>query len=290
MWKSIEPRFDVASGLATGARDNQEDAITTEFHAGCDEGFAILADGMGGHGSGEVASRLILSSMLYSLKAASERFLEIGEDVPKALRAAATKANDELGKHAKSSADRDMGATLLAIATIGERLHWISIGDSLLYLFRNGDLIRLNEDHSMAQQIDFMAEKGLIDEDAAKDHPDRNSLTSAVCGKPIKKLDCPDAPMELEKDDLILMASDGLATLSDNEIAKVLQKNRKRSSAEMVMLLLAAVEGKKDKTQDNVSIGLVRVGHARPATLCAPRKPSEDDVDVIEVPLETAAE
>ena len=68
MWRSREPRYDVASGISQGARDYQEDAITSDFPVGAEAGFVVLADGMGGHAAGDVASKIVLTEVYSELK------------------------------------------------------------------------------------------------------------------------------------------------------------------------------------------------------------------------------
>ena len=68
MWRSREPRYDVASGISQGARDYQEDAITADFPVGAEAGFVVLADGMGGHAAGDVASKIVLTEVYSELK------------------------------------------------------------------------------------------------------------------------------------------------------------------------------------------------------------------------------
>lgn len=291
MWKKFESRFDAASGLATGKRENQEDAITTEFHAGADQGFAILSDGMGGHKSGEIASRVILSSLMYSLNGATERLLDTDSDIPESLRVAAQRANDDLGQRKRAiEADEKMGATLLAFVASGDRLHWVSVGDSLLYLLRKGSMYRLNEIHSMAKQIDFMAENGLMEADAAKSHPDRNNLTSAVLGTNIEHVDCPSKPVRLQKGDVVLMSSDGLISLPEMRIKKILKRNRGKPSSQIVMSLLSAVEAEENPRQDNVAIAVLKVNHTRPVNLAAHQQASDPPPEAVEEVQLTAAE
>ncbi len=74
MWRSPEPRFDVASAICQGGRDYQEDAIVTDFPFGADSGVVVLADGMGGHAAGDVASKIVVTEVFSELKFESANF------------------------------------------------------------------------------------------------------------------------------------------------------------------------------------------------------------------------
>jgi PPM family protein phosphatase len=210
-----ETRFDVASAISQGQRPYQEDALVTDFSLGTDIGFAVLADGMGGHAAGDVASKIVVTEVFSELKLQSGDVVAFKTNLPEILRDAALAANDCMKVHIQSNAETaGMGATLLAPVFVGSRLYWISIGDSPLLLFRQGVLRQLNEDHSMAPQIDFMIRTGLLSEDAGRNHPDRSCLTSVLGGEDIPRIDCPAEPFELQEGDILIAASDGIQYLS----------------------------------------------------------------------------
>ncbi|OED50739.1 PP2C family protein-serine/threonine phosphatase [Leisingera sp. S232] len=274
MWKSPEPRFDVAAAICQGARDYQEDAIITDFPAGTDIGMAVLADGMGGHAAGDVASKMVVTEAFSNLKFESVNFAEYEKQIPYHLTRAASEANSCVQDYVQDNPSvRGMGATLVSVVMIEDRLYWLSIGDSPLYLMRGGKLQQLNEDHSMAPQIDMMVKAGLLDEAAGRDHPDRNCLTSVILGDRVTRTDCPKAPFRLEVGDLVVVSSDGLQFLEDARIGKILHKYRRRKSAEIVERLLAALDELADPDQDNISFAVIKLNHNKPVTRKMHRKP-----------------
>ncbi len=185
-------RFDVASALSIGSRETQEDALVTDFAEGAPFGFAVLADGMGGHAAGDVASKIVVTEVFSDLKLRSDDGAFAAE-VPQALRAATSAANACIEAYVQSNpASRGMGATLVALVCRGDRLNWISVGDSPLYLWRDGQLSQLNEDHSLAPQIDYLVRSGRMDPETGRNHPDRNCLTSVLGGRAIERIDCPE--------------------------------------------------------------------------------------------------
>lgn len=276
MWRSPEPRFDVASAICQGGRDYQEDAIVTDFPTGTDIGLAVLADGMGGHAAGDVASKLVVTEVFSDLKFESTNFCELESDLPRYLTAAAANANACVHDYVQENPrTRGMGATLVAIVMVENRMYWVSIGDSPIYVLRNGKLRQLNEDHSMAPQIDLMVKSGMIDPETGRNHPDRNCLTSVIFGERIARTDCPVKPYALEVGDIVVMSSDGLQFLDDAEIERLLHKYRRRKSAEIAEHLLAAIHQLANPDQDNISFAVIKLNHIKPIIQAIRRKPAD---------------
>ncbi len=274
MWRSPEPRFDVASAICQGGRDYQEDAIITDFPFGTDTGMVVLADGMGGHAAGDVASKIVVTEVFSELKFQSANFVQQEKKIPSLMANAASQANLAVSEHVSHNpAVRGMGATLVSLVLVENRMFWMSIGDSPLYHFRSGKMKQLNEDHSMAPQIDFMAKQGLLDAEAAKNHPDRNALTSVILGGRVAKSDCPGTPFEVQVGDIIVVSSDGLQYLEEAKIQQILHRYRRRKSAEIAGHLLAAIETLADPDQDNVSLAVIKLNHNKPMERAIAPKP-----------------
>ncbi|PWJ12499.1 PP2C family protein-serine/threonine phosphatase [Jannaschia seohaensis] len=274
MWRSPEPRYDVASAIAQGGRDYQEDAITTDFPFGMDSGVAVLADGMGGHAAGDVASKIVVTEVYSELKFQSANFADFERDIPAFMRKAAKGANSCVRDHVRANPGcQGMGATLVSVVLVENRMYWMSIGDSPLYLLRDGKLCQLNEDHSLAPQIDFMVEQGLISAEAAKNHPDRNCLTSVILGGKVARADCPMEPFELKLGDVVVVSSDGLQYLEEPKIRKILHKYRRRKAAEIAGYLLEALDELADPDQDNISFSVIKLNHMKPVVRKIVAKP-----------------
>ncbi|MEO0772947.1 MAG: protein phosphatase 2C domain-containing protein [Pseudomonadota bacterium] len=256
----IHVSYQASAVLYLGQRVNQEDAIATDFAIGDDMGFAVLSDGMGGHNAGEVASRVVVTEVFSELKFRSGRGNTIDGHVRDALLHAADVANACVGDVANEAPEaRGMGATLVVPFFNRDELHWISIGDSPLYLHRNGQLRQLNEDHSMGPHIDMMVRSGMLTEHNGRYHPDRNCLTSVLVGRPIARVDCPEVPTHLMNGDIILVASDGVQSLPRQEIEKILERHCDDSSDRIATALLEAIEDRDDPEQDNVSYAVIKV-------------------------------
>ena len=274
MWRSPEPRFDVASAICQGGRDYQEDAIVTDFPFGADSGVVVLADGMGGHAAGDVASKIVVTEVFSELKFESANFADFEAEIPTYLTTAAVNANSIVREHVTANPDtRGMGATLVSVVLIENRMYWMSIGDSPLYHFRGGKMQQLNEDHSMAPQIDFMVKSGLLDEEAGRNHPDRNCLTSVILGDRVAKSDCPKTPFELQVGDIVVVSSDGLQYLEDAKIQKILHRYRRKKAAEIAGYLLEAIETLADPDQDNCTFSVIKLNHNKPVIRAIRAKP-----------------
>ena len=261
MTTSDHLEFDVASGLSLGARERQEDALAVAFPDGAEPGFAVLSDGMGGHAAGDLASRAIVAEVFSAL---TMRANAATKDAPDLLRKAVRGANEGVRAYVDARPDRNgMGGTVIATMVAQNRLHWISVGDSVLYLFRGETLERLNADHSMAPQIDMMAAKGALTEAEAANHPQRNCLISAITGDAIAEVDCPDTPLDLAPTAIVVLDSAGLQTLPDPIIEALLLRARNDDSRDILRDLMDAVGMLNDPEQDNTSIVVIRAAAAR---------------------------
>ncbi|MEM9709587.1 MAG: protein phosphatase 2C domain-containing protein [Pseudomonadota bacterium] len=268
MPKVREFKYDAASVLDMGQRDHQEDALAIDFPIGAGLGFAVLADGMGGHAAGDVASKIVVTEVFSELMFQANDPEALQDSIGEVLRNAAYAANECVKAHTETNPETGgMGSTLLAPVLMGSHLYWISIGDSPLYLFRSGALTQLNEDHSMAPQIDLLVAAGAISEDAAANHPDRNCLTSVLFGDDIEAIDCRETPYELEDGDILIAASDGLQFLDDLSIVRAIRDNIAKPAATIARALLDALNALNDPSQDNVAFTVVKAEAAEVDTL-----------------------
>lgn len=253
------PAYDVALILNQGQRETQEDAIAARMFDASAAGYVVIADGMGGHDAGEVASEMVVAAWRDALDVELEAETLNERSAIDALPLAAMQANAAIAAHNEEQGESfNMGATLLGILLLGHRVYWISIGDSPLFLFRDGTLSQVNEDHSMAPVIDEKLAAGEITEAEAK-HMDRNQLTSVIIGGGIPKVDCPEEPLLVSPSDILILASDGLQYLGDNEIQSVLKEHGQALAQDIAEALLAAVLAKGDPDQDNLSIAVAKL-------------------------------
>ena len=275
MRPEVQFGYDASTAISQGQRERQEDAVASDFLAGTGLGFAVLADGMGGHAAGDIASKIVVTEVFSELKFRADAPEQLEEQIAQALSAAAHAANECVGHYAdQNDHAHGMGATLLAPVLFQDRLYWISIGDSPLYLFRDGQLTRLNDEHSLAAHLDARVAQGLLSPEEADNHPDRACLTSVLSGQDIARIDCQNAPLNLRDGDIVIAASDGLQYLEDSEISAILAAKEEQSSTDIGAALMACLDSLDDPDQDNISFCVIKVSDqlkpaeqvAKPAT------------------------
>jgi serine/threonine protein phosphatase PrpC len=243
-------RFEHVIRASKGARNYQED--TAEVAEGTGALTAVLADGMGGHTGGALASGLACKFFLHAYATSSG-------NVPARLAEALDLANAAIAHEtAENPALSGMGCTLIGAAFGPEGIEWVSVGDSPLFLLRKGEIVVLNEDHSLAPEIDKLAAMGKISWEAARNDHRRHFLRSALTGGEMELIDRSHRPLALQPGDTVLLASDGIHTLSHADIAKVVSANSDPAAA--AAALLSAVEAAGDTAQDNTTVIVVQAG------------------------------
>ena len=177
-------------------RPIDEDAFYTP-EAG--ERFCAVADGMGGHKAGEVASAM-------AVKVFSDYMRGVEVVTSEAMRASVVRANDAVYKAAQSSESMSgMGTTFSALAMEGETAYIAHVGDSRIYLIRRGALMQMTVDHTLVEE---MVMKGVITEREARVHPKRNIITRALGTDARVEIDL--MQLELRPGDVFFLCSDGL--------------------------------------------------------------------------------
>jgi len=245
----------VAAEQIVGGREVQEDALDVRCVPGGDGREAwllVLADGMGGHAGGAAASRLAVDTFVDAC---------IGgiSDIPSALQAGLDRANRRIADEISARpAFGDMGTTLVGVVISNSHLYWISVGDSPLWLYRDGQLQRLNADHSMVPVLEGLVEIGRMSEQEAAVDPRRNQLRSAVSGGEFPLVDFCPGPQALRAGDLVVLASDGVETLSQAQLAAILGDGG-RSLQQRVRSVMDAIEAAGRPRQDNASLIVLEV-------------------------------
>ncbi|MDX2308864.1 MAG: protein phosphatase 2C domain-containing protein [Hyphomicrobium sp.] len=252
--------FDKAVAATRGARPYQEDTALLWPGEGQKASelpepatlVAILADGMGGHAGGALASHMACETFAAGYAAAEG-------DTRQRLFEALMRANDAIAaKVADNPVLEGMGSTLVGVVFGEDGAHWVSVGDSPLLLVRRGQLALLNEDHSLAPELDRLAELGRMTHEDARRDPRRHMLRSAVTGEEIELVDMSRQPLAIEPGDYVILASDGLNTLDYAEIERIVAAYATDGAKSVAEALIRAVLAVKDPHQDNTTIVAVR--------------------------------
>ena len=214
------------------------------YYGDSELGLWLVADGMGGHEYGEVASALAREAIV--------REIRQGTPLAQAIRI----ADEEIIRTSKKRNDAlPMGTTVVAARVTGNRFEVAWVGDSRVYLWRDGQLAQLSQDHSYVQEL---IRQGAISVEQARSHPHRNVVTQALGVTDPQQLNVETMSGDLDAGMQLLLCSDGLTEeVDDARIARALA-NTDCSAQECVdELVAAALDG---GGSDNITVVLVRQG------------------------------
>jgi serine/threonine protein phosphatase PrpC len=216
--------------------------------------LAIVADGMGGHSAGEVASKLVVDVIM--------RVYYQHTDKPHiALKRALEEANRIVYETALNDERlQGMGTTCTALVLKNEMAFVAHVGDSRLYLLRDGELSLMTEDHTIVRR---MVQAGLITLRDARFHPAKNILVRAIGTRPEVDISMWEHPFPIQLEDRFILCSDGLHDLvEDTEIKQVLLSQPSSTSCSSLIALARERGG-----YDNITVGLLEVRPANGRTV-----------------------
>ena len=270
MNRSQHSHLSVAALSHAGmAGKNNEDRYSVSTYTGVDEKpvlFAIISDGIGGHRAGEVAAELAVNYILEKITESD------GKNPLEIMESAIHTASQAIASRSASQADQyGMGATCACLWVEGDKLYTAYIGDSRIYLIRDGKIQRLTVDHTWVQEA---IERGIITPDQARDHPNVHIIRRHLGSVELPEVDFR-LRLSLEDDDeqarrnqgahlkigdVLLMCSDGLTDMVwDDEILRlVTTRNALKSAAEDL------VERANERGgHDNITVVLIGVPKER---------------------------
>ena len=251
----IEGR-DFAVAATIGARSKQEDdwglhVSPPSLEAGALL-LAVVADGMGGAPAGDQASGVAMRAFLDSYSA-------VQRSPQERLHHAMKHANRELGIVVEGNAElQGMGCTLVAALFFADRCEWLSVGDSFILLCRNGSLELINPLHTYGLELDGQVQRGEISVDCARRVPerDRAALTSVLDGGRVEQV--AQGTLPLRRGDVLMLASDGIATLQDDEIVSICSECLSGDAARIAEALVGRIDELQRIGQDNATVVVVR--------------------------------
>ena len=225
---------------------NQDFVYASDQKVGRLPSLLIVADGMGGHAAGDLASRVCVETAVSSIEGSgqTETIPILAEAVQKANRAVLKKA-------AEKPEYAGMGTTIVAAVIDGNTLYVANVGDSRLYLIDDDRIDQITLDHSLVAE---MVRSGRISPEQMRNHPEKNIITRAVGGDENVEVDFFD--VGLHKGDVVLLCSDGLTNMvEDEQIFRIVRREKTLRDAGQKLISAANSAGGRD----NISVVLARL-------------------------------
>lgn len=205
----------------------------------------IVADGMGGHKAGEVASNLAISTVIRHYEKCREKLIKKEMFIPQFLNEAVEYANDNLIEESKSDNElKGMGTTVTMCLILDGEMYVGHVGDSRAYLLRDKELTQITQDHSLVGEL---LRIGSITKDEAVNHPKKNIITRALGSDPKIKVDV--FNRELKRGDKIILCTDGLTNMvTEGKILDILLSDENPSAICSTLVNISNEAGGIDNT------------------------------------------
>jgi protein phosphatase len=236
-----------ATDVGLQRKNNEDSCIVVE-----EAGLCVVADGMGGHLGGEIASNIAIETVSEAFKGRPRNGQDERKDAELLSKCIKT-ANKEIYRRGNADAAlKNMGTTIVAVVLSGDYIVTANVGDSRIYRMRDGKLQQITEDHSWVGEL---RKKNLISDEDARSHPLKNIITRALGMEPTVEVD-----VKWEKakaGDVYLLCTDGLTDLvPDAEISRKMAASGSNLSAMATALIETANTA---GGTDNITVGLCRV-------------------------------
>ena len=228
-------------------KSNQDFVINKIFSN--DIAWSIVCDGMGGAKGGDIASKIAATEISEFLETSLDK--ETSDDIRQLHLEAIKYANKVIFQSASENEELEgMGTTVVVSMVHGGYLHTSHVGDSRAYLIREGAIKQLTVDHSVVQE---MVKKGEITENEAQKHPRKNLITKALGVD--KTVTCDYTRKKIQKNDIIMLCTDGLTNYIDAEkIKKVLLENDLKNAIDILVNQANNLGG-----SDNITVSVIEI-------------------------------
>ncbi len=249
----LRPGLELANLSDVGLQREQNEDYFCYAEPASEEDFrrigrlAVVADGMGGHEGGQVASGIAIDTVR------DVYLTHPGDDLSEALLTAFQDAHAAIQAYAREHPElRGMGTTCTAVALRDRELFYGHVGDSRLYLIRDSGISQVTDDHSL---VGHLVRLGQITPEEAAVHPDRNVLTAALGMDSAVPGDFSEAPVPLYPNDILLICTDGLHGLvNDQELRHVSLNNPPRDACRELVRMANERGG-----FDNITVQILKV-------------------------------
>ena len=253
----MQPSVDIGVESVIGSREEQQDAVITSSYKDYDQDkrmIAVLCDGMGGLSGGAKVSRYCSEMMYQSFNAmkAAESYHDFFSNVLYKLDREVKAMTCDGGKPLGG------GSTLVSAIIQNGTLSWASVGDSRMYMVRQGKLLQITRDHNFLSILMERVGRGQMTMEEALAHPKREALISFIGMGGLRIVDAIEQPMQLLAGDYLVMCSDGVYRgITDIEMVQALYENEfcmQKAAEQMVQTVL----NKNIRGQDNASVITIR--------------------------------
>lgn len=239
-----------AAGTDRGLiRESNEDNYRIIPRSSKNPCVCVIADGMGGHNCGEVASRMAVDFIGNCVEQDSKS-LFLCDDMDNEIRKLVENANKAVFETSLQNPDASgMGTTLTMVVIVGERVTVAHVGDSRLYLIRDEMIQQITEDHTYICEL---IKNGTLTREEAEFHPRKHVITRAIGSSPDLEIDM--LNLEIQEEDILLLCTDGLTNMiCDDEIYRIAKANEPEAACK------GLIEAAKSKGgEDNITVIVIK--------------------------------
>lgn len=242
-----KPRIVIGNAQTIGTREKQDDSFASYVS---DYGtLAVVADGIGGFLNGHIASKIAVNTFVEEFKKG-----DVTGNISYYFQHAAKTANYEIRKKFD---DVPCGTTLVSTLIIGNEMYWMSVGDSVIALFRDGRIIPINRKQNVENWLEDQYFSGKIRREEAMDHPQSRRLMNYIGFDGFEGGEVSPRPVRLKKGDKVLLYSDGVEVLNQIELENILA--RKAPAYDLADDIIDAINHKNKKSKDNSTIIIIDI-------------------------------
>lgn len=245
-------QISMGASSIIGTRESQQDSLYLQHVQ--ESAIAIVCDGMGGMEGGELASQTAVRMLAEDFEE------ELEENIPEFYRKEAVKMDTAVARlSGESGKPMHAGTTIVSIIIIEDKLYWLSVGDSRIYIFRGNEFVQVNQEHNYKMYLDLELQAGRISEQEYQERIAKGDALISYLGiGNLSLMDINPVPFRLQGGDTILLCSDGLyKRLDDTEILEIIKcglPDVEEAAHELTRVVMEKTFG----SQDNTSVILIQ--------------------------------